>query len=38
MGDRTGVYWVHHRDYKEAKRRAVRRARQVGVDYITVLP
>ena len=38
MGDRTGVYWVPHSNYKEAKRKAVRHARKVGVDYVTVLP
>lgn len=38
MGDRTGVFWVEHASYAEARRKAVRHARKVGVDYTTVLP
>lgn len=38
MGERTGVYWVNHLSYTEAKRKALRHARKLHVDYITVLP
>lgn len=38
MGGRTGVYWVNQMSYREASQKAVRHARKVGVDYITVLP
>lgn len=38
MGERTGVFWIHQQGYTEAKRKATRHARKLGVEYITVLP
>ena len=38
MGERTGLFWVHDAAYGDAKEQATRRARTLGVTYVTVLP
>ncbi len=38
MGEYTGVFWVHGVAYAEARDKAIRRARRLQVEYVTVLP
>ena len=38
LGQKTGVFSVPDAPYAEAKRKAIRKAGQLGVDHITVLP